>query len=296
MNNELVVLEKETALSVLTGEHGVDLLIDHVRDQVMNLEGGNLKTKSGRAAIKSNAFKATKAKTAANKVIDDLINVNKKAIEEKTKSEVAIIEKLKQSKKELGAGLDKIRADVNEEVKKIEDEIQAEHDRIAAEEEAERRRIEIENCLELAHYMNADFDKAKLERIEAEKREREVREEALRKEGEAKARLEAEERERAAQLREQQLIEQAKIDAEKAELKRIADIALAKQAEIDRRNAEAEAEKAEKERLAANEAHVAAVNSMIKETYLAAGFSEELAVKAVKLLVKGKVPHANFSY
>lgn len=312
--SELGVLEKETALSVLTGENGVALLIDHVRDQVMNLEGGNLKTDSGRKKIKSNAFKATKAKTAANKVIDDLIQKNKDSIEQKTKVEVATIEKLKQSKKELGAGLDKIRADVNEEVKAIEDKIQEEQESIAAAEEAERRRVEIENCLELAHYMNADFDRQKAERLERERLEQEAREEQLRKEGEEKAKAEALAREEAAKLeaeqakiREQQAIEQAKIDAENAEIqrkkdaeaaeqRRLADIEAAKQAEAER----IENERLEKERIAKARAddieNQRKVNNEILADLVDAGLTDEQAKLAIKAMAKGQVRNVRVIY
>ena len=300
---ELVVLEKETALSVLTGDNGVGLLIDHVRDQVMSLGGGNLKTDSGRKKIKSNAFKATKAKTNANKVIDDLIQQNKDSIELKTKVEVATIEKLKQSKKELGAGLDKIRADVNAEVQQIEDDIKAEQDRIMAEEEAERRRIEVENCLELAHYMNADFDKQKEAETEAVRLAKAARDERLKAEAAEQAKKDAQAAIDAAELakkqaeeREKQQAEQAKLDAELAEQKRLDDIEAAKQEQINKLNAEIEADRLAKEKAAADDAHVAQVNSNIKAVYIAAGFSEELAIKATKLLVNNQLPNTTFNY
>mgnify|MGYP003661052472 CR=1 FL=1 len=96
MNNELVVIEKENALSVLSDKHGVEKLIDDVRERVMSMEGGSLKTASGRKVIRSNAFKATKAKTAiANEFITPLIS--------------SITEKIQPD-------LDKIRKDVNSEV------------------------------------------------------------------------------------------------------------------------------------------------------------------------------------
>lgn len=312
--SELVVLEKETALSVLTGENGVALLIDHVRDQVMSLEGGNLKTDAGRKKIKSNAFKATKAKTNANKVIDDLIQQNKDAIEQKTKVEVATIEKLKQSKKELGAGLDKIRADVNAEVQAIEDAIKAEQEAIAAAEEAERRRIEIENCLELAHYMNADFDRQKADRLEQEREEQEAREEQLRKEGEEKAKAEALAREEAAKaeaeqakIREQQAIEQARIDAENAEIqrkkdaemaekRRLADIEAAKLAEAER----IENERLEQERIAQARAedveNKRKVNNEILGDLIVAGLTEEQARLAIKAMAKKQVRNVRIIY
>lgn len=311
---ELKVLEKETALSVLTGDNGVGLLIDHVRDQVMSLEGGNLKTKAGRKVIKSNAFKATKAKTNANKVIDELIQQNKDSIELKTKVEVATIEKLKQSKKDLGAGLDKIRADVNAEVQKIEDDIQAEQDRIMAEEEEERRRVEIENCLELAHYMNADFDKSKAEAAEAERLERIEYEERLKLEAAEQAKLQAEqdakaERERVerekqeaidneikakAKLKAQKLA--AKQAAEQAEARRLADI---EQAKVDAANAQRaieDAAEAERIRKELNKRHCGKIHSQMKQDFINVGMSEECATLAVKALANKAISFTVINY
>jgi len=316
MSNELIVLEEKTALSVLTSDNGVELLIEHVRDQVMNLEGGNLKSKAGRAKIKSNAFKATKAKTASNAIIDDLINQNKQSIADKTKVEVETIEKLKASKVSLGAGLDSIRKDVNAEVQKIEDDIQAEIDRLAAEDEAKRRKIEIDSCIELAHYMNADFDKAKADYIEAERLEKEERDRKIAEDAKAQAKLDAQAEIDAANLAAKQAEElrikqelQAKADAENAELKRkedarlaevkrLADIEKAKQDAIDEQEVIAKQERAKQDAAAANEKHVASVHSNLKSVYVAAGFPEDLAVKAVKLLVKNKLPgnHVIFNY
>lgn len=47
---------------------------------------------------------------------------------------------------------------------------------------------------------------------------------------------------------------------------------------------------------ASDKAHVAKVNNKIKSVYIAAGFSEELAVKAVKLLVSNQIPNTTFNY
>lgn len=156
-------------------------------------------------------------------------------------------------------------------------------------EEAERIRLAHEQQMKDEAAANAKYEAELAAKAEIEKAEQE--------------RLAAVEREKQAEiakrLAEQQLIKQ-KEDAEKAaieaENKRLADIEEAKQAEI-KRQADAEAARLEAiAQAAANTAHVAAVNRAIKEVYIAAGFPEELAIKAVKLLVNNKLPNTTFNY
>lgn len=87
--------------------------------------------------------------------------------------------------------------------------------------------------------------------------------------------------------------QQAAIDAEN---RRIADVEAAKQLEI-KKQADAKAEEEKKlAESAANTEHVASVNRSLKEVYIAAGFPDEWAVKAVKILVNNKLPHTTFNY
>lgn len=116
MSNELIVITPENALTVLSTKSGTDQLIEEVRERVMNLEGGNMKTASGRKKIRSNAFKATKSKTKLNELIDDQINI----VEAGIFVELGLIQDLKDNKKVLKEGLDKIRKDVNEDVDAFE--------------------------------------------------------------------------------------------------------------------------------------------------------------------------------
>lgn len=87
-----------------------------------------------------------------------------------------------------------------------------------------------------------------------------------------------------------------KQDAIDAENRRLADIEATKQAEIFRQQKAIEDDLAEKARLAANHEHVAQVHRDIKAVYIAAGFPDELAIKAVQLLVKNKLPNTAFNY
>ena len=83
----------------------------------------------------------------------------------------------------------------------------------------------------------------------------------------------------------QEAVKQALADAEEA-----------KQAEIDRQQKAIDDANAEKARLAANQEHIATVHRNMKAVYIAAGFPDDLAEVAVKLLVKNKVPNTTFNY
>jgi membrane-associated HD superfamily phosphohydrolase len=87
-----------------------------------------------------------------------------------------------------------------------------------------------------------------------------------------------------------------KQDAIDAENRRLADIEATKQAEIDRQQKVIDDDLAEKARLAVNQDHVATVHRNMKAVYIAAGFPDDLAEVAVKLLVKNKVPNTTFNY
>ena len=102
----------------------------------------------------------------------------------------------------------------------------------------------------------------------------------------------------AARLEAARVAQEAKYkqDAIDAENRRLADIESTKQAEILRQQKAIDDDLAEKARLAANQEHVATVHRNMKAVYVTAGFPDELAEVAVKLLVKNKVPNTTFSY
>lgn len=251
MSNELVVIEKEHALAVLSTKEGVEKLIEDVRDRVMSLEGGNLKTKTGRKNIRSNAFKATKAKTAIeSEYIKPLID----SVTKKIQPELDTIQALKDNKKILDAGLDKIRKDVNAEVQAIEDEeARAEEEKRQAE-EAEKLRLQVESDHEMGLLMNEKIDReAEDARIEAERVESErlAKEEAERIEREEKIRREAEEKAKADVEREKQ---QLVIDAAHSEALLInRDIDDAAEKIKREEDAKRQAEQEERDRIAAEE-------------------------------------------
>ena len=88
----------------------------------------------------------------------------------------------------------------------------------------------------------------------------------------------------------------AKLKEAQALIKAEADKKAAVQAEIDRQQKIIDDDLAEKARLAADQEHVATVHRNMKAVYIAAGFPDELAEVAVKLLVKNKVPNTTFNY
>lgn len=177
MSNELVVIEEGTALQVLSKKEGVELLIEDVRKRVMSLDGGSMKTGVGRKKIRSNAFQATKAKTKINeKHIQPLID----GITNEIQPQLDTIKALKDNRKVLNEGLDRVRKDVNSEVDALEAVI-------AEEAEAKKRLAEWDDAisenkafddrlaheLEIAHMEalldNIAFDKAVEEAVEHER-------------------------------------------------------------------------------------------------------------------------------
>lgn len=258
MSNELVVIEEGKALTILSQPEGVDKLVNEVRERVMSLEGGSLETGVGRKQIKSNAFKATKAKTAINEQhIQPLID----SITKKIQPDLDTIDALKDNRKRLNAGLDQIRKDVNAEVQAIEDEIKRKEEEEAARIAAEKLREEVERDHEMALLMNAEFDRQAEEAAKAAAEAERLRleaEEKLRLEREARIAQEAKEQaERESKEREERIKREAKEAAEKAERERLEAIEREKQAERDRiaaeERAKAQAEEAERQRELAEE-------------------------------------------
>lgn len=329
MSNELVVIEKESALAVLSDKSGVEKLIEDVRDRVMSLDGGNLETVSGRKKIRSNAFKATKAKTAIN---EEYIKPLVASITAEIQPQLDTIQALKDNKKILDAGLDGIRKDVNAEVDAIDNEIKRIEEEKRLAEEAEKLRQQVEADHEIAILLNEKFDR-ELE----EKRKAEQEAERLRLEAEEKARLEREaliaqqakeaaereakereerlERERLAAIEREEKAkrdaiaaeERAKAQAEEAERQRVIaeekakrdaeEVAeRAKQAEIRRQQEEQERLRLEQEQREANKKHIGAIRKAAKESLMALGMDEEQAKSVVMAIHNGKIANVKIHY
>lgn len=308
-STELLVIEKLELVPFFTKGDGIDGVLEQIAKEARSIVH-DVSTPKGRDAVKANVTKVTKSKT--------YLEAQGKALAAEYKE---IPKKIDSNRKAVWDFLDNLQKEVRKPLTDWEDE-QA---RLKAEEESRLEAIEnqrvIDSDYEIAVLlMERDFKQRKEDAEEAE-RIRLAHEQKIKDDAAAKAKLDAEkaaqelidkaesdrlaavEREKQAEvaklLAEQQLITQ-KADAEKAiieaDKKRLADIEAAKQMEI-KKQADAKADEEKKlAEAAANTEHVASVNRSLKEVYIAAGFPEELAVKAVKLLVNNKLPHTTFNY
>ncbi|AHK11794.1 hypothetical protein S349_4 [Shewanella sp. phage 3/49] len=223
-------------------------------------------------------------------IVADMHNDDDRRIIKKEASEIADMRKAVEraridKKKVYGKQVDKEAAIIdgrlakaNEPFDVLIDNYNAERKLILDRENARKKAIEdqaaIDSDYEIAELLMGKYfdDKAKAEQ------QRIAYEENLKREAVAESEI------------------KAKQDAIKAEARRLADIEAAKQAEIDRQQKAIDDAKAEKAKLAANQEHVATVHRNMKAVYTAAGFPDDLAEVAVKLLVKNKVPNTTFNY
>lgn len=308
-STELLVIEKLELVPFFTKGDGIGSVLEQIAKEARSIVH-DVSTQKGRDAVKANVTKVTKSKT--------YLEAQGKALAAEYKE---IPKKIDANRKAVWDYLDNLQKEVRKPLTDWEDE-QA---RIRTEEEARLAAIENQRVIDSDYevallLMERDF-KQRQEQAEEAERIRLAREQQMKDEAAAKAKADAElaakaeiekaeqeklaavEREKQAEiakrLAEQQLIQQ-KADAEKAaieaENKRLADIEAAKQLEIQKQVDAKAAEERKLAEAAANTAHVAAVNRAIKEVYIAAGFPEELAIKAVKLLVNNKLPHTTFNY
>lgn len=322
MENQLVELTTETALTAFTSENGLDPYIQQVKDEVNNFEH-DLSTGAGRKRSASLAAKVAKIKVKLDGLGKDLV------AEWKSNSK-----KVDSARKKMRDELDELKIHARKPLTDWEDE----QERIEAEKqaklEAEMKAAQVENDHEIGLLMNEKFDrelaeekarieaqeKAERERIEQERIEREERlkeeaaayakaeaerkareneerierekQEAIRREEEAKqAQAQAEREKIAAQERERVASEQAekqrKQDAIDAENKRLADIEAARQAEIFRQQEEKRIADEEQAKLEANKKHVGMVRGEIKNHLMSTcELDEETAKKVVLALLK----------
>lgn len=322
MKCELITLEQNTAMAVLTNTDQVAKLVQAVREKIESFEG-KMETGVGRKAIISNANKARRTNSALAKVIDDLIAQEKSSIE---KVELTI-KMLRESKKALASGLTSVYNDARQSVTDYEAELAAQ----ALATELAAIKVEIDTAHELALYINEQFDKDLAVQLEQQRKDEEAqraiiaqqqkeRDDRIAKEAAEKATRDAElkakqvaeqaekdrlaaieavkqaEREKIAaeeraKIQVEQAANNARISAEQAEIKRLADIESAKQAEIKRQQDEESARLAEQARLEANKAHSKKIHSEMKQAFIVAGLSTGEAELAVIALVKKQVPH-----
>ena len=240
MNNELIVIEKTNAVSVLSTDGGIKTLLENVRANIDSMDGGSMKNKSSRAKIKSNAFKATKAFTKIN---DETIMPLIASLTSKIQPQLDIINAVKANQSVLKAGLQQIRKDVNAEVDAFEAELKRIEDEkawVIMIDDAYKFDAEFNEHREIKKQMdhmqaiidNNEFDRVSREKAEAaralaeqQEKDRIKREKEIAEKAAEDARLKAE--------------AAAKAEADRIEQKRNDDIAAAEKA---KRDAESEAE------------------------------------------------------
>lgn len=311
MKCELITLEQNTAMAVLTSTDQVAKLVQAVREKIESFEG-KMDTGVGRKAIISNANKARRTNSALAKVIDDLIAQEKSSIEQVELT----IKMLRESKKALASGLTSVYNDARQSVTDYEAEL-AEQALVV---ELAAIKVEIDTAHELASYINEQFDKDLAVQLEQQRKEEEAqraiiaqqqkeRDERIAKEAAEKATRDAElkakqvaeqaEKDRLAAIESLEQAkrdtvaaeERAKINAQQAEIKRLADIELTKKAEVKRQQDEEAARLAEQALLEENVAHSKKIHNEMKDAFMLYGLDEVSAMNAVKALVSKKIPH-----
>ena len=196
MSNELIVIAPTTALAVLSTDDGIKTLLDNVKANINNMDGGSMKNKTSRAKIRSNAFKATQA---FKKINDENILPLIASETAKIQPTLDIIDAIKANQSVLKSGLQQIRKDVNADVdafeadlQRIEDE-KIEAERVATvEREYDFAKVLYNEYLQqviIGESILTDWENA---RIEKENADRVIREKQIADDAAAKAKLEAE--------------------------------------------------------------------------------------------------------
>ncbi|MEQ5430490.1 coiled-coil domain-containing protein [Providencia huaxiensis] len=331
MANELVVIEKSTALEVFKSSDSVEDIIRKVEQEV-NSFIPDVSTVKGRKEIASLAYKVAQSKTYLDGLGKDLV------------AELKEIPKL----------IDANRRTVRERFDTLRDKVR----QPLTEWEAEQERIEAEKQMlawhEEALEMNAAFDKSLAERIESDheiallmnekfdrdlaeakaeaERQRIAHEEELKKQAAEQARLESEQKAQqeieAAAQREREAKEAAeRAEREKQEAIQRAAKAAKEAKEKAERDAKEAQERAERDKQAAIEAerkkaleaeqarlaeeerkrkedakrqedkeHRRKYNQETLQALVSNGFDEKLATEFIKLVASNQIPHMTMNY
>lgn len=296
--NELVVIEKQNALSVFTNNDAIEMIINQIESEVKRIVP-DLTTVKGRKEIASLAYKVSQTKSYIDNIGKDLVAEYKE-----------IPRKIDASRKQIRDKLDTLRDEVRQPLTDWE----AEQERIAREKEARiaaselAKRVEVDH--EIALLMNEKFDRdlaekkaeqerlriareeeikrqaAEQARIDAERKALAEIEAAARREAEAKAATERAEREKQEALERAEREKQAAIEAERrkaeaAEQARLAEIQRQKDEEIKRR---------------ADIDHRKRINNESLQELIKTGISEECAMNCIKAIASGKTTHLKIIY
>ncbi|MBC8652926.1 cell envelope biogenesis protein TolA [Providencia vermicola] len=320
MANELVVIEKSTALEVFKSSDSVEDIIRKVEQEV-NSFIPDVSTAKGRKEIASLAYKVAQSKTYLDGLGKDLV------------AELKEIPKL----------IDANRRTVRERFDTLRDKVR----QPLTEWEAEQERIEAEKQMlawhEEALEMNAAFDKALAERIESDheiallmnekfdrdlaeakaeaERQRIAHEEELKRQAAEQARLAAEQkaqqeieaaaqREREAkeaagraEREKQEAIQRAEQEAkeaqERAEREKQAAIEAERKKALEAeqtRLAEEERKRQEDAKRQEDKEHRRKYNQETLQALVSNGFDEKLATEFIKLVASNQIPHMTMNY
>lgn len=331
MANELVVIEKSTALEVFKSSDSVEDIIRKVEQEV-NSFIPDVTTVKGRKEIASLAYKVAQSKTyldglgkdlvAELKEIPKLIDANRRTVRERFDT---LRDKVRQPLTEWEAEQERIEA---------EKQMLAWHEEAlemnAAFDKAFAERIESDH--EIALLMNEKFDRDLAEAKAEAERQRIAHEEELKKQAAEQARLEAEQkaqqeieaaaqREREAkeaaeraEREKQEAIQRAEQEAKEAKEKAEREVKEA-QARADREKQAAieaerkKAQEAERARLAEEERkrqedakrqedkeHRRVFNQETLKALVSNGFDEKLATEFIKLVASNQIPHMTMNY
>lgn len=331
MANELVVIEKSTALEVFKSSDSVEDIIRKVEQEV-NSFIPDVTTAKGRKEIASLAYKVAQSKTyldglgkdlvAELKEIPKLIDANRRTVRERFDT---LRDKVRQPLTEWEAEQDRIEA---------EKQMLAWHEEAlemnAAFDKALAERIESDH--EIALLMNEKFDRDLAEAKAEAERQRIAHEEELKKQAAEQARLAAEQKAQQEIEAAAQREREAKEAAERAEREKQEAIQRAEQAakeakEKAERDAKESQERAEREKQAAIEAerkkalkaeqarlaeeerkrqedakrqedkeHRRKYNQETLQALVSNGFDEKLATEFIKLVASNQIPHMTMNY
>ncbi|MEY0017771.1 cell envelope biogenesis protein TolA [Providencia rettgeri] len=331
MANELVVIEKSTALEVFKSSDSVEDIIRKVEQEV-NSFIPDVTTVKGRKEIASLAYKVAQSKTyldglgkdlvAELKEIPKLIDANRRTVRERFDT---LRDKVRQPLTEWEAEQERIEAEKQRFAWHEEAlEMNAAFDKALAE--------RIESDHEIALLMNEKFDRDLAEAKAEEERQRIAREEEMKRQAAEQARLEAERKAQQEIEAAAQREREAKEAAERAEREKQEAIQRAEQAakeakEKAERDAKEAQERAEREKQAAIEAerkkaheaeqarlaeeqrkhqedakrqedkeHRRVFNQEALKALVSNGFDESLATEFIKLVASNQIPHITMNY
>ncbi|WP_275074975.1 cell envelope biogenesis protein TolA [Providencia rettgeri] len=320
MANELVVIEKSTALEVFKSSDSVEDIIRKVEQEV-NSFIPDVSTAKGRKEIASLAYKVAQSKTyldglgkdlvAELKEIPKLIDANRRTVRERFD---ILRDKVRQPLTEWEAEQERIEAEKqmlawHEEALKMN----------AAFDKALAERIESDH--EIALLMNEKFDRDLAEAKAESERQRIAHEEELKKQAAEQARLaaeqkaqqeieaaaqrerEAKEAQERAEREKQEAIQRAEQEAkeaqERAEREKQAAIEAERKKALEAeqaRLAEEERKRQEDAKRQANKKHQKEINNQAMQDLIDAGIPEECAKSCIIAIAKNLVSNVKIHY